>query len=148
MIDLTQMSKQEKIIIGSLLAAILLIILVMFNPANVKTLGDTFETKIYPTDRAFFGSEWSPGVDGDVHLFVVVATNIGTRAAGYFSSGDEVNPVADPHSNGHEMFVLNAKSFPGLVGSYVYSVLAHEFQHMIHWNIDRNEEGWMNEGFS
>jgi immune inhibitor A len=27
-------------------------------------------------------------------------------------------------------------------------VLAHEFQHMIHWNLDRNEESWLNEGAS
>jgi immune inhibitor A len=31
---------------------------------------------------------------------------------------------------------------------FTYSVLAHEFQHMIHWYRDRNEETWMNEGFS
>jgi hypothetical protein len=27
-------------------------------------------------------------------------------------------------------------------------VLAHEFQHMIHWNVDANEESWVNEGLS
>jgi len=27
-------------------------------------------------------------------------------------------------------------------------VLAHEFQHMIHWYQDKNEETWLNEGFS
>ena len=27
-------------------------------------------------------------------------------------------------------------------------VLAHEFQHMIHWHNDRNEETWVNEGMS
>jgi immune inhibitor A len=26
--------------------------------------------------------------------------------------------------------------------------MAHEFQHMIHWYRDRNEESWLNEGFS
>ncbi len=35
-----------------------------------------------------------------------------------------------------------------LADSFTYSVLAHEFQHMIHWYRDRNEESWMNEGFS
>ena len=28
------------------------------------------------------------------------------------------------------------------------TVLAHEFQHMIHWNQDRGEELWLNEGLS
>ncbi len=31
---------------------------------------------------------------------------------------------------------------------YTYGVLAHEFQHMIHWYRDRNETSWLNEGFS
>ena len=31
---------------------------------------------------------------------------------------------------------------------YTYGVLAHEFQHMIHWYRDRNESSWINEGFS
>jgi len=31
---------------------------------------------------------------------------------------------------------------------FTYGVLAHEFQHMIHWFHDRNENSWLNEGFS
>jgi hypothetical protein len=31
---------------------------------------------------------------------------------------------------------------------YIYGVMAHEFQHMIHYSTDRNEESWMNEGFA
>jgi hypothetical protein len=31
---------------------------------------------------------------------------------------------------------------------YYNGVLAHEFQHMIQWYNDRNEEGWLSEGFS
>ncbi len=45
------------------------------------------------------------------------------------------------------MFVFNADTTK-LGQSYTYSTLAHEFQHMIHWNRDRNEDIWMNEGFS
>jgi immune inhibitor A len=121
---------------------------VNYKENDLKTLCETFESKIYPTDREFFGSEWSPGVDNDVHLFILFTRGLGRTTAGYFSSGDEVPPAAYPYSNGHEMFVMNADSFTNLADSYIYSVLAHEFQHMIHWYRDRNEEGWMNEGFS
>ena len=51
------------------------------------------------------------------------------------------------YSNAHEMFVLDADHVD-LGEEFAYSVLAHEFQHMIHWNIDRNEDTWMNEGAS
>ncbi|MFN2146546.1 MAG: hypothetical protein ACK2T7_14445, partial [Anaerolineales bacterium] len=47
----------------------------------------------------------------------------------------------------HETFVFNADNSP-LSDPYTYGVLAHEFQHMIHWYRDRNESSWINEGFS
>jgi len=31
---------------------------------EVKQLMDEFQTRTYPTNREFFGSEWTPGVDG------------------------------------------------------------------------------------
>ena len=45
------------------------------------------------------------------------------------------------------MFLLSADNV-SLDEEFAYSVLAHEFQHMIHWYQDRNEETWMNEGFA
>ncbi len=34
----------------------------------LQSSANLFETKIYPTDHNTFGSEWSPGIDDDVHL--------------------------------------------------------------------------------
>ena len=120
---------------------------VSYDPRALKQLCDTFEEKIYPTDRAFFGSEWSPGIDGDVHLYVLFARGMGNNIAGYFSSADELPPQAHPYSNAHEMFILNA-DVTRIGDPYIFGTMAHEFQHMIHWYRDRNEESWMNEGFS
>ncbi len=114
---------------------------------DIAALMNTFEDKIYPTDREFFGSEWMPGVDNDPHIYVLFARGIGLSTAGYFSAPDEYNPLVSPYSNAHEMFVFNADG-QELTDEYTYSVLAHEFQHMIHWNLDRNESTWLNEGFS
>jgi hypothetical protein len=118
-----------------------------FDLRDLKRLADTFEKEIYPTNRAFFGSEWTPGVDGDPHLYILYSRGLGFSIAGYFSSADEVPPEAHPHSNAAEMFLLSADNVV-LDEEYAYSVLAHEFQHMIHWYTDRNEESWVNEGFS
>ena len=114
---------------------------------DIASLMNTFESKIYPTDREFFGSEWTPGVDGDPHIYVLYARGIGATTAGYYSASDEYNPLVYSYSNGHEMFIFSADAGE-LTDEYTYSVLAHEFQHMIHWNLDRNESTWMNEGFS
>jgi immune inhibitor A len=121
------------------------------NPNDMKSLMDTFESTIYPTDRAFFGGEWSPGVDNDPHIYILYARGTGASNAGYFSSPDELNPLINKYSNGHEMFVFNADNLQ-LSSQETYSVLAHEFQHMIRWNLDqtlkRSDSTWMNEGFS
>ena len=120
---------------------------VRFNLSDLRILVNTFEETIYPTDREFFGSEWTPGVDGDPHLYILYAEGLGTSIAGYYSSADEYSPLAHEYSNAHEMFFLSANNV-SLEEEFAYSVLAHEFQHMIHWYQDRNEETWLNEGFS
>ena len=56
-------------------------------------------------------------------------------------------PDVKEYSNVAEMFYLSAQ-YNNLSSSFTYGVLAHEFQHMIHWYQDRNETSWLNEGFS
>lgn len=116
------------------------------NMNDLKRLMDTFEEKIYPTDREFFGSEWTPGVDGDPHIYVVYASNIGSSSAGYFAPSNSYNPIVSEYSNGHEMYVIGTSQDLG--DGYTYSTLAHEFVHMIQFNSDRNDVSWLNEGFA
>lgn len=120
---------------------------VRYNESDLQRLGDTFENEMYPTNRAFFGSEWTPGVDEDPRIYILYVRGTGASNAGYFSSSDSLNPLVSDYSNGHEMFVFNADNMD-LAAEDTYSTLAHEFQHMIHFNTDRNEDTWMNEGFS
>lgn len=118
-----------------------------YDSRDLEDLARTFEEDIIPTDREFFGSEWNPGVDNDPHIYVLYTTGVGFQTAGYFSSSDEIHPDAQQYSNAAEMFVFNADNSP-LDDEYTYGVLAHEFQHMIHWYRDRNETSWLNEGMS
>ncbi len=120
---------------------------VSFNQEDLDQLMQTFAEEIVPTNREFFGSEWSPGIDEDPHLYIVYARNLGSTTAGVFSASDSYPPEVRADSNAHEMFFLNADSIT-LDENFTYGVLAHEFQHMIHWYQDRNEESWINEGFS
>ncbi len=120
---------------------------VTYDNGEMKKLVDAFENKIYPTDREFFGSEWTPGIDGDAHIYILYTRGLGSSIAGYFSSADSIHPLVHEFSNAHEMFLFNAdNTFLG--EEFTYGVLAHEFQHMIHWNQDLNETSWINEGFS
>ena len=122
---------------------------VRYDRSALEQSAERFERESYPTVRAFFGSEWSPGVDNDLHLHVLHSTGkrMGHTVAGYYSSADEYARAANPYSNEREMFYI---SLSGMVpGTDFYDgVLAHEFQHMVHWANDRNEETWVNEGCS
>jgi immune inhibitor A len=129
---------------------------VRFDRDDLRAAAELFEKSTYPTNRAFFGSEWSPGVDNDPHLSILHARSLGSTIAGYYSSRDEFisevlkdDPVGleSSPSNEMEMFYINIETVT-VNDSFYNGVLAHEFQHMIHWYNDRNEETWMNEGFS
>lgn len=118
-----------------------------YKETDLRILGDTFDQVIYPTTRAFFGSERTPGIDNDPRIHILYAHGVGSNVVGYFSSSDAVSPLVHEYSNAHELFIFNADlarfSDPDTAGT-----LAHEFQHMIHWNYDRNETSWINEGAS
>ncbi len=104
-----------------------------------------FNDKIYPRNRELFGSEWTPGVDGDPRLTILNARIEG--AGGYFSGSDEVPRSVNRFSNEREMFYINIDDrVPGTT-SYG-DVLAHEFQHMIQWNESERPTTWTNEGLS
>jgi hypothetical protein len=117
-----------------------------YNQQDVKDLVDAFENKIYPTDRQFFGSEWTPGVDDDPHIYILYASGFGSSVAGLLNSTDEYPPQVQQYSNSHEMFYISTTE--SLSADYTYGTLAHEFQHMIHWYQDRNESAFLNEGLS
>ncbi len=117
------------------------------NEARLIEAADLFTEHTYPVTREFFGSEWTPGVDGDPRLSILHASNLGNTVAGYFSSPDSYVRAVRPDSNEMEMFYINIDTVT--IGSPFYNgVLAHEFQHMIHWYNDINEETWLNEGCS
>ena len=119
---------------------------VKVNQRDMKTLIDTFESKIYPRDREFFGSEWIPGIDNDPHIFVLYANGLGNNIGGQYNPTDEINPQVEEHSNAHETYFLSATA--DLANEYTYATLAHEFVHMIQTPTDRNDTTWITEGFA
>lgn len=114
---------------------------------QLKDMMETFVNEIYPINQEFFGKEWIPGVDKDPHLYIFYGKDLGVHLAGYTSSTDSVLKQAHEYSNEHEMFAINA-DVQMFSDPYTLSVMAHEFQHLIHGYHDPNEETWLNEGFS
>ncbi|MBX3083413.1 MAG: immune inhibitor A [Anaerolineae bacterium] len=119
------------------------------NLDKVKTSADYLENTIYPTVHRYFGSEASPGIDGDVHLYVINVRKLGRNVAGYYEGDSELPKAVAPNSNEHQLFFMNLDTMAKSLGTpYYAAVLAHEFQHMVHANVDPNEAVWMDEGMS
>jgi len=104
-----------------------------------------FDQHIYPALHQAFGAEPRPGIDGDPRIVVLNAHFSG--AIGYFSGANQYSRWANPYSNEAEMVFMNVDALTP--GTTAYSaVLAPEFQHLIHWNLDSNEDAWLSEGAS
>jgi hypothetical protein len=121
-----------------------------YDQATVKAVTDLFDQTIASKDRAFFGTEWTPGMDNDTRIHVLNFNAAQPGLAGYFQPGNEYPRVVWPYSNQREMVFMNAlgpNAYPP-ESDFYRGTLAHEFQHMIHWNNDPNEDLWLNEGCS
>lgn len=119
----------------------------MTDEVRVKEAADIFSDSVYGPVREVFGSEWSPGIDGDPRLHILMTDDLGPGIAGYYYSNSQYPRQAIETSNEREMFFVDY----GMINygvPYFISLLSHEFQHMIHWANDSNEESWLNEGLS
>ncbi|RPI04759.1 MAG: T9SS C-terminal target domain-containing protein [Ignavibacteriae bacterium] len=112
---------------------------------------------IYQTDVDAFGNP--PNVDNDPKIIILMLdiqdgySGSGGYVEGYFISFNEINPSQSGYSTSNyaEIFYLDTNPLNLTTEGGLYSglsTLAHEFQHMITWNYDRNKMTFINEGCS
>ncbi|RME48389.1 MAG: hypothetical protein D6791_03435 [Chloroflexi bacterium] len=119
---------------------------VKYDERGLIAAAKQFDEQTYPTNRQYFGEEWFPGVDNDPRIHVVNG-RLSEGIGGYYSSSDEYPDAINPHSNQREVIYINLGAYtPG--DERYNAVIAHEFQHMIHWHNDANESTWVDEGLS
>jgi hypothetical protein len=121
--------------------------------SDVVTIVETFEDAtpaddargIYDITTTAFGEP--PDVDADariVLLYMEMGSFMGTEFDGFFRAQDE---TAGTYSNLTEMVHLNGVRLP-TAQPYMLSIVAHEFQHMLHYRADPDEHSWINESMS
>ena len=111
---------------------------------------------IYEIETELFGAP--PDIDGDkrIYLLLLDIRDKGTRGsgfiAGFFSPINQHRGVLRHPEIGipvrsNELDMLYLDTNPQNAGSEkAFGVLAHEFQHLIHWRHDPDEAIWVNEG--
>jgi len=131
--------------------------------AQAQTLAAKFDL-IYPIETNLLGFEYGGGPggdggkDGDPKIQILVydlvdASGI-SLAGGYFWGKDfyEQSQLGTQKTNLAEIFYVNARQVNNSL-DYTYSLLVHEFQHMINFNVKwvknrRNSESWYDEMLS
>jgi hypothetical protein len=119
-----------------------------FLPA-LRAFSQRFDDAVYHQVRGLWGSEASPGVDGDARIHILFTRFINPQTDGYFTSQHSYPAVVVPGSNEKDMLVLNLANFESApADNHMLSRAAHEFQHMIRHAQDMNESAWVDEGYS
>jgi hypothetical protein len=99
---------------------------------------------IYDQVRGIFGSEWTNGGgrDGSSKVNLVILSNgsIGNGFFGFFRPLDEFARTGSNNSNEGEIVYLNVSKLSG-DGFDFYSTLAHEFQHLVSFNVKEARQG-------
>lgn len=116
--------------------------------AALAEAAERLRADYYPLLSRNFGQEWRPGVDGDPRLTVLHVLGPPDAAElGYFTDEDQYPRALFAESNEREMVTLNMSRMQP--GDPLYDgTLVHEVQHLIQWNLDANEDTWLNEGLS
>lgn len=113
-----------------------------------SSVGPYPDQGIYEIDSLSFGTP-PDELDNDPRIYLMWY-DFQISADGFFFYFDEYPEGTFPgyHSNECEVLYLNTTSSGGPSGDYMLAVVAHEFEHMIHWKHDEGESSWVDEGMA
>ncbi len=129
---------------------------------RAQAILDEFENGIYPGVRKYFGDEPNPGIDGIPQVMIVYMDIKDSYSyggsegyiAGYFSWVNELTEAQAQqqgrYSNEAEVLFMDTNP-SDVAGQESLSTLAHEFQHMVHFQAKPNagaEHSFVDEGMA
>ncbi|TSC53605.1 MAG: hypothetical protein LiPW39_166 [Parcubacteria group bacterium LiPW_39] len=119
------------------------------NNLAILNLLDEFDKTIHPRLTRVYGSEWSPGIDNELRVYILI-TPMKKNTGGYFNASDGFLRAQIASSNEREIIYLNSLHLNSFL---MRGFLAHEFQHMISFYQKEklrnlSEDIWLNEARS
>ncbi|MDA0333771.1 MAG: hypothetical protein O2782_01240 [bacterium] len=118
--------------------------------SHVDALGSLFDETspadpargVYELESATFGEP--ADVDGDPRIYLLVLNISSPNVVGYFDPAVAAYDV--PEYRRDVLFI--DETFLRRDNHLALGTLAHEFQHLIHWRWDADEDPWIDEGLS
>lgn len=120
------------------------------NYAQAEQFVALVDSAIVQQVQELWGTVTPAGIDGDPRLYILMTRGLNTSVAGYFAYDHAYPRSVVPSSNQHEMMIFNLSAYGdnNILDPLVLGNTAHEFQHLLRFFIDPNEETWVDEGFS
>lgn len=115
-----------------------------YDPIDAQNTAIIISEQIMPRLRSIFGTETD--VEGDPHIYVLVANNIGSGVLGLFNDADRYPDEIVASSNEINSLMMSGAS--QLDSQQFLAVFAHEFQHLVQADLDESEETWIIEGIA
>jgi hypothetical protein len=118
--------------------------------SHVDKLGELFDASspadpsrgVYELETEAFGDP--ADVDGDGRIFLLVLNVSSPDIVGYFDPAVATHDIPEYR---RDVLFLD-ETFLRRNSQLSLGTLAHEFQHLIHWHHDNDEEPWIDEGLS
>ncbi len=122
---------------------------------QLRYLLDQFDTVIYPTNTSIFGEPMPRGAEGKKTWILIhnirdesyYDCNVNMYIIGYFSASED-------YMNNKNMMHIDTfdwlnRTGPDAIYPFNYEgAFAHEFEHLIHFDLDPDEESWVDEGLA
>jgi len=110
-----------------------------------QSVGDFPDQGIWDLNTGHFGDPPNP-LDGLDRIFLFYY-GFGISSDGYFWIYDQYPDGSQPFESNECDVVYLSTDNGEPAGDYMIAVAAHEFEHMIHFNQDADEQIWLDEGF-
>ncbi len=111
-----------------------------------ESVGNFPDQGIWDLNTSHFGDPPNP-LDGQDRIFLLYY-RFNISSDGYFWAFDQYPDGTQPWASNEADVVYLATDNGDPGGDYMLAVAAHEFEHMIHFNTDENENSWVDEGLA
>jgi hypothetical protein len=113
-----------------------------YDVGDLPAAADYFEQQAFPRVTALTGVDWAPGAAGQARLAIFNGRTPGV--GGYMSANDVLPRTVFPYSNQRLTIYLS-----GRAGSSGFNgTLTHELEHLAHFVVNPDQQGWLDEGLA
>jgi hypothetical protein len=127
----------------------------LLTPAQLEYMLGQLDTAIYPTVTTIYGEPLPRGDEGQKIWILILNIrddayynpDAQTYIVGYFSASESA--TYNKNIIHIDTYEWASRTGPGVERPYLYEgVIAHEFEHLVHFDIDPDEPSWVDEGLA